>query len=115
MYKASNSATTADTEAMFSLSLNDANISSVLTGGVVDTYEALETLTNEAYNIVDTIGEEAMDKLRECVVDFWKWCNKKAADDRQGREVNDERATVPMTQERYKDSADRIHNTHKMG
>ena len=86
MYKALNATTTAEMESVFSLSLNDANISSMLTGGVEDTREALKPLMNEAYEIADDIGEEGMDKLRECVLDFRKWCNKKTADERKCRD-----------------------------
>ena len=114
-YKALNPTTTADMESVFSLSLNDANISSLLTGGVVDTREALKPLMNEAYEIADDIGEEGMDKLRESVLDFRKWCNKKNADERKSWDgKNDEMATIPMTQGKYKDSVTRVYNTHKM-
>ena len=71
---------------------------------------------NEAYEIVDDLGEEGMDKLRECVLDFRKWCNKKTADERKCRDgKNDERATIPMTQRKYEYSVTRVYNTHKMG
>jgi len=110
-----NAGTTEASETMFDCSINNSSLPEAAKAGV-RTRDLLKQQWEEACEMADNLGEDAVKELEECVAAFRTFCNITSRGESPTAEVDSKgrRRYVPMTQGKYQGSTKRVYNTHNM-
>ena len=104
--------TPAAAEDMFTEAVSNFEIATGVNKGV-DSRTAMRPLVDTAFLLSDRLGREGLQKLEEMMSEYNKWASGRLSETKDA-DKNKKRKHVPLTQEEYEGTADRVLNTHHM-
>ena len=74
----------------------------------------MRSLVDTSYELSGRLGDEGLERFEKAMSDFNSWASSGLAE-KGDTEKNNKRKHVPMTQETYEGTANRVYNTKTMG
>ena len=103
--------TSVASEVLFNTSVENHAIPDTMAG--VNTRTAMRSLVDTSFELADRIGNEGVKEFERKMKEFHTWASDKLEQSGDS-DKNKKRKYVPMTQEAYKGTADRVFNTYTM-